>query len=112
MNFIELAKINFLSKEENLSPYGVTTIKSSEKNGHLVCMKAVNGDEDLLIVTNKGVMIRVPLEQVKIASRNTQGVRVIRLDGNSEVSSLEVTAKEEVEEEISQETPEEIKTEE
>ncbi len=74
---------------------GVTTIKSSEKTGHLVCMKAVNGDEDLLIVTNKGVMIRVPLEQVKIASRNTQGVRVIRLDGNSEVSSLEVTAKEE-----------------
>ena len=75
-------------------------------------MKAVNGDEDLLIVTNKGVMIRVPLEQVKIASRNTQGVRVIRLDGNSEVSSLEVTAKEEVEEELPQETSEEIKTEE
>jgi DNA gyrase subunit A len=65
-------------------------------------MKAVNGDEDLLIVTNKGVMIRVPLEQVKIASRNTQGVRVIRLDGNSEVSSLEVTAKEE--EEVFEET--------
>ena len=83
---------------------GVTTIKSSEKNGHLVCMKAVNGDEDLLIVTNKGVMIRVPLEQVKIASRNTQGVRVIRLDGNSEVSSLEVTAKEE-EEVIEEATP-------
>jgi DNA gyrase subunit A len=76
---------------------GVTTIKSSEKNGHLVCMKAVNGDEDLLIITNKGVMIRVPLEQVKIASRNTQGVRVIRLDSDSEVSSLEVTAKEEEE---------------
>jgi DNA gyrase subunit A len=83
---------------------GVTTIKSSEKNGHLVCMKAVNGDEDLLIVTNKGVMIRVPLEQVKIASRNTQGVRVIRLDGNSEVSSLEVTAKED-EEVIEETTP-------
>ena len=61
-------------------------------------------EDDLLIITNKGVMIRVPLEQVKIASRNTQGVRVIRLDGDSEVSSLEVTAKEEVEEEITETT--------
>ena len=61
-------------------------------------MKAVNGDEDLLVITNKGVMIRIPLEQVKIASRNTQGVRVIRLDEDSEVSSLEVTSKEEEEE--------------
>ena len=89
---------------------GVTTIKSSEKTGHLVCMKAVNGDEDLLIVTNKGVMIRVPLEQVKIASRNTQGVRVIRLDGNSEVSSLEVTAKEEEDDQevIEESQPQEI----
>ena len=69
---------------------GVKTVKVSEKNGNLVCMKAVNGDEDLLVVTNKGVIIRVPLEQVKVASRNTQGVRIIKLDDNSKVSSIEV----------------------
>ena len=77
---------------------GVKTVKVSEKNGNLVCMKAVNGDEDLLIVTDKGIMIRVPLEQVKISSRNTQGVRIIRLDDNSKVSSIEVADKEEIEE--------------
>ena len=79
---------------------GVKTVKVSEKNGNLVCMKAVNGEEDLLVVTNKGVIIRVSLEQVKIASRNTQGVRIIKLDESSKVSSIEVAPKEEVEEEI------------
>ena len=77
---------------------GVKTVKVSEKNGNLVCMKAVNGEEDLLVVTNKGVIIRVPLEQVKIASRNTQGVRIIKLDDSSKVSSIEVAPKEELEE--------------
>jgi DNA gyrase subunit A len=78
---------------------GVKTVKVSEKNGNLVCMKAVNGDEDLLVVTNKGVIIRIPLEQVKIASRNTQGVRIIKLDDTSKVSSIEVAPKEEINEE-------------
>ena len=86
---------------------GVKTVKVSEKNGNLVCMKAVNGDEDLLVVTNKGIMIRIPLEQVKIASRNTQGVRIIRLDEDSKVSSIEVVEKEETDqEEVSQENNE------
>ena len=82
---------------------GVKTVKVSEKNGNLVCMKAVNGDEDLLVVTNKGVIIRIPLEQVKISSRNTQGVRIIKLDESSKVSSIEVAPKEEIEEEVAKE---------
>ena len=85
---------------------GVKTVKVSEKNGNLVCMKAVNGDEDLLVVTNKGVIIRVPLEQVKIASRNTQGVRIIKLEDTSKVSSIEVAPKEEIIEEELESTKE------
>ena len=81
---------------------GVKTVKVSEKNGNLVCMKAVEGNEDLLVVTNKGVMIRIPLEQVKISSRNTQGVKIIKLDDNSKVSSIEVVEKEEEETEVSE----------
>ena len=85
---------------------GVKTVKVSEKNGNLVCMKAVNGDEDLLIVTNKGVVIRIPLEQVKVSSRNTQGVRIIKLDEKSKVSSIEVVDREE---EVLNEEGEEVK---
>ena len=83
---------------------GVKTVNVTEKNGQLVCLKAVKGDEDLLVVTNKGVIIRVSLEQVKVASRNTQGVRIIKIADNSAVSSIAVVAKEEIEEDASQET--------
>jgi DNA gyrase subunit A len=56
-------------------------------------LKAVKGDEDLLVVTNKGVIIRVSLEQVKVASRNTQGVRIIKIADNAVVSSIAVVDK-------------------
>ena len=78
---------------------GVKTVNVTEKNGELVCLKAVKGDEDLLVVTNKGVIIRVSLEQVKVASRNTQGVRIIKIADNSVVSSIAVVDKEEISEE-------------
>ena len=78
---------------------GVKTVNVTEKNGKLVCLKAVKGDEDLLVVTNKGVIIRVSLEQVKVASRNTQGVRIIKIADNSVVSSIAVVDKEEMIEE-------------
>lgn len=58
---------------------GVKTINITEKNGSLVAMKAVNGDEDLLIVTNKGIIIRTPISQVSQTGRATQGVTLIRL---------------------------------
>jgi DNA gyrase subunit A len=86
---------------------GVKTVNVTEKNGELVCLKAVKGDEDLLVVTNKGVIIRVSLEQVKVASRNTQGVRIIKIADNSVVSSIAVVGKEEIEEDASQETQDE-----
>ena len=70
---------------------GVTTLNATPKNGKLVAMRAVNGDEDLMMVTNGGTVIRIPLEQVKVSDRNTQGVRVIRLeDEKQRVSSITV----------------------
>ncbi len=54
---------------------GVKTINTTEKTGQLVALRAVNGDEDLLIITSEGIVIRLPMEQVKTAGRNTQGVR-------------------------------------
>ena len=55
-----------------------------------------NGDEDLLIITDDGIMIRLPMEQVKTAGRATQGVRLIKVH-DSKVSSVEVVAKNEEE---------------
>ena len=72
---------------------GVKTIITTKKNGNLVALRAVNGDEDLLIITDDGVMIRLPMEQVKTAGRATQGVRLIKVHENNKVSSVEVIDK-------------------
>lgn len=86
----------------NRGGQGVLTMKTTDKNGPLTAIKAVNGDEDILVVTNQGVIIRTSLEQVKIAGRNTLGVKIIRLDENQEVASLAVSEKidEETEENV------------
>ena len=92
---------------------GVTTLNATPKNGKLVAMRAVNGDEDLMMVTNGGTVIRIPLDQVKVSDRNTQGVRVIRLeDEKQRVSSITVVPHEdEIEGEEVVETPVEETTE-
>ena len=70
---------------------GVLTIKTSEKNGNLAKIVAVNGDEDVLVVTNLGIIIRTSLKEVNVAGRNTLGVRIIKLYNGQKVSSLCVT---------------------
>jgi len=79
---------------------GVKTINTTAKTGQLVALRAVNGDEDLLIITSEGIIIRLPMEQVKTAGRNTQGVRLIKVAEGSVVSSVEVVEKSETEETI------------
>ncbi len=77
---------------------GILTIHATEKIGSLVAMRAVQGTEDLMIMTKAGVIIRISLSQVKIAGRNTQGVRLIRLEEGQEISSTAVLDPEEEEE--------------
>ena len=69
---------------------GVLSLKMGEKNGELTAMRAVHGDEDLMVITTQGIVIRTPLSQVKIAGRNTQGVKIIRLEGRQKVASLTI----------------------
>ena len=83
---------------------GVKTLTITEKNGTLVAMKAVNGDEDLLIVTNKGVIIRTPIHQISQTGRATQGVKLIRLTDDQLVSSVAVVEHEEAEESVEADT--------
>lgn len=84
-------------RESHRGGKGVKTINTTEKTGQLVALRAVNGDEDLLIMTSEGIMIRLPMEQVKLAGRNTQGVRLIKVAEGSIVSSVEVVDKAEEE---------------
>ena len=85
-------------RETKRGAKGVTALNCTVKNGKLVAMRAVQGDEDLMMVTNTGVIIRIPLEQVKIAHRVTQGVKVIRLeDEKQRVSSITVVPHEDAE---------------
>lgn len=78
---------------------GVKTINTTSRNGKIVALRAVNGNEDLLIITDDGIMIRLPMEQVKTAGRATQGVRLIKVNDSNKVSSVEIVEKEEIIEE-------------
>ncbi|MBQ7243206.1 MAG: DNA gyrase subunit A [Bacilli bacterium] len=69
---------------------GVTTMNLTPKNGKLCCVRAVTGDEDLLVVTQSGMVIRTPISEIKIAGRNTQGVKIINLDDKTRVASIAI----------------------
>lgn len=67
---------------------GIKTAQVTEKNGPLAGLKVVDGSEDIMLTTNKGVMIRFTVDSISKTGRATQGVRVIRLDDDSSVSTL------------------------
>ncbi len=79
----------------NRGAKGVKTINITEKNGPLVSMRAVNGNEELLIVTDEGTVIRISLTNVGTYGRNTQGVKLIQLGEGHSVSSVAVIPVEE-----------------
>lgn len=74
---------------------GVRTCNVQEKNGELVAMKSVNGDEDIMIVTDSGVIIRMDVAGISRTGRNTLGVKLIRLDEDHFVSAVAKVEKEE-----------------
>ena len=104
-------------RESHRGTKGVITLNVTSKNGRIVAMRAVKGDEDLMMITNGGTVIRMPLEQIKIVGRNTQGVKVIRLDDEKQrVSSItiipheDISGEEEVAKSDNDEVTEEAKT--
>ncbi|MDD3128918.1 MAG: DNA gyrase C-terminal beta-propeller domain-containing protein [Candidatus Izemoplasmatales bacterium] len=74
---------------------GVKTINVTSKNGELAKLISVVGDEDLLAVTDKGIIIRTPIDQISITKRATQGVKIINLVEDHAVSTIALVAKEE-----------------
>ena len=77
---------------------GVITYKITQKTGKLVGVKIVNGDEDVMLITDKGTIIRMKVEEISILGRPTQGVTLMRTSDGGKVVSIEILAPENIEE--------------
>ena len=74
---------------------GVKAMNITEKNGNLVSVKIVYEGKELVIMTNSGMTMRMPLEQISLLGRVTQGLRLINLKDNQKVSTISLVDKEE-----------------
>ena len=77
---------------------GVITYKITPKTGKLVGVKVVSGDEDVMLITDKGTIIRMKVEEISILGRSTQGVTLMRTTDGGKVVSIEILEPENVEE--------------
>jgi len=80
---------------KNRGGKGVITIKTSDRNGQVVALRIVTDDDDLMIITDGGKLIRMPVAGIPTIGRNTQGVRLIRLDESERVVAMERMAEKE-----------------
>ena len=81
---------------------GVKALNITEKNGNIVAFKTVHGDEDLMIITDNGIIIRLLIDQVSSTGRVAQGVKLINLKDSQKVSSV-ATIKKDLDEEVIEE---------
>lgn len=77
---------------------GLKTVNITEKNGKVIAVKAVTEENDLMLITAAGVLIRMSINDISQIGRTTQGVKLIRLDENEHVATVAVVEKEEEEE--------------
>ena len=98
---------NGYGKRTNVNEYrithrgskGVKGLNITEKNGNIVAFKLVNGDEDLMIITDSGMIIRLSVSQISTTGRVAQGVRLINLKNEQKVSNAAIIINDEDEEE-------------
>ncbi len=77
---------------------GIITVKTSDKTGIMVTIKEVTDTDDVVVVTSGGMVIRQHATDIRVAGRNTQGVRLIRLDEGDTVADVAAVVAEEAEE--------------
>jgi len=73
---------------------GIITFKVTDKTGPCVALKEVQPDDELMMITRHGIIIRVPVDGIRVIGRNTQGVRVMNLDAGDTVVDVSRVAKE------------------
>jgi DNA gyrase subunit A len=108
-------------RKTNRGGSGIINIKVTEKTGHVIALKGVLGNIDLMLITRNGIIIRVDVDKVSRIGRNTQGVKLISLDEGDHVIDIALCERNEVNEieegageqaMIPEAIPEEIKAEE
>ncbi len=87
---------------------GVKTIQITDKTGNLVAIKAVKGEDDLMITNKSGIIIRMNVSDLRVMGRATQGVRAIRLDEDDEIADVTVIAYDENADQIVDEETDQI----
>ncbi|MBN1327355.1 MAG: DNA gyrase subunit A [Candidatus Cloacimonetes bacterium] len=90
---------------------GVITLKTTSRNGYLISLLEVVNNDDLMIVTKEGMIIRQAVEKISIIGRNTQGVKLIELNSNDKVYDITRIAAEEeedIDEDFDESAPEEV----
>lgn len=83
---------------------GVKAFNVTSKNGKLVALRSVNPNQDLIITTDKGVIIRMHIDKISLAGRNTQGVILIKLKDDQSIANTAIVERQADEEEIMEET--------
>lgn len=78
---------------------GILTYKTTSKTGHIIGIKIVNDEDDIMIITDTGIVIRLNVSDISVLGRNTQGVTLMRTSEGGKVVSFEKLATEETEEE-------------
>jgi len=73
---------------QNRGGKGLITANITEKNGYIIGIKIVKNGQELIIITGNGIIIRTPVEEISRIGRNTQGVKMIRIDERDRVVSL------------------------
>ena len=89
---------------------GVKALNVTEKNGQMASLKCLNPEveQDLMIITDSGIIIKLPLDQVSTLKRATQGVRLINLKDEQKVATVALVVKEETEEAVEENNNEEV----
>ena len=78
---------------------GIITVKTGDKNGKMISLMQVNDNDELVIMTVKGMVIRQGVNSIRVMGRNTQGVRLIRLNEGDKIADIARVVSEEVEQE-------------
>ncbi|HLD88580.1 MAG TPA: DNA gyrase subunit A [Candidatus Nanoarchaeia archaeon] len=73
---------------------GVINVKATEKNGNVVGIKTATDEDEIICISQNGIIIRIPVKQISVIGRNTQGVRIMKLAEGDKVVSVEKIARE------------------
>ena len=107
------ASVNGYGKRTEVGKYrlqsrggkGVINMKTNERNGDVIGVKKANNGDEIMLMTEKGITIRLPVKDVSVIGRNVQGVRLVRLEENDRLAAIATVVKEEEENLANDESP-------